>query len=170
MNTSKRHWLPGLVAILLLIGVPVWYFTAVGETVRDTPWEFMPQRAAHVDHKDLYTGEFTTGPEVTAACLECHEDAGEQVLHTAHWRWESKLVEVEGREEPISTGKKIPSITSVLVSRVTGQSVRPVIPAMVGMMKTLILRIRAILTAWPAMTTAAPTLRARQEFLLKALT
>jgi len=106
MNTSKRHWLPGLVAILLLIGVPVWYFTSADEAVRDTPWEFMPKRAAHVDHKDLYKGEFTTGPEVTAACLECHEDAGDQVLHTAHWRWESKAVEVEGREGLISTGKK----------------------------------------------------------------
>ena len=51
-------------------------------------------------------GPFETGQEVTAACLECHEDAADQVIHTAHWRWESESVMVEGRDYPVSTGKK----------------------------------------------------------------
>ena len=108
MNTSKRNWLPGFIAIILLIAVPVWYFTSTPETVVDKPWEHMPQRPAHVDHKDLFDGlgEFTSGQDVTAACLSCHEDAGEQVLHTAHWRWESEPVEVKGREGLFTTGKK----------------------------------------------------------------
>jgi octaheme c-type cytochrome (tetrathionate reductase family) len=108
MNTTKRNWLPGAVAIVLLIGVPVWYFTSTADPNRDTPWEHMPRRPAHVDHKNLFenVGEFTTGQEVTAACLRCHEDAGEQVMHTAHWRWESEPVEIEGREGLYSTGKK----------------------------------------------------------------
>ena len=106
MNTSKRRWLPGLTAILLLIGLPVWYFTSADEVVLDTPWEKMPRRPAHVDHKDLFNGEFKTGQEVTAACLDCHEDAGDQVLHTAHWRWQADPVEIEGREGLFATGKK----------------------------------------------------------------
>ncbi len=32
--------------------------------------------------------EFATGPEVTQACLECHVDAGSQVMATTHWTWE----------------------------------------------------------------------------------
>jgi octaheme c-type cytochrome (tetrathionate reductase family) len=106
MRAFERRWIAGLIAILLLIGVPVWYFAGASEVVRDMPWKAMPGRPAHVDHKDLFSGEFGTGPEVTAACLECHEEAGEQVLHTAHWRWQSEPVQLEGREEPVATGKK----------------------------------------------------------------
>lgn len=108
MKTRKRNWLPGLVAILFLIGIPVWFFTQADDSNTDTPWDNMPRRAAHVDHKNLYDGlgEFTTGPEVTAACLSCHEDAGEQMLHTAHWKWESEPVEIEGREGLFAIGKK----------------------------------------------------------------
>ncbi len=72
----------------------------------DTPWEFMPGRAAPVDHKDLFEGALETGQEVTRACLECHENSAEQVMHTAHWRWQSDPVMLEGRDEPVSTGKK----------------------------------------------------------------
>lgn len=108
MKIRKRNWLPGLIAILLLIGVPVWYFTSSATENPDEPWEHMPRRAAHVDHKDLFdnVGELTTGPDVTTACLACHEEAGEQVMHTAHWRWESDPVEIEGREGLFATGKK----------------------------------------------------------------
>ena len=108
MKTLKRNWLPGLLAIAFLIGLPVWFFTSNDTSRLDTPWEKMPRRPAHVDHKDLYDGlgELTTGPEVTAACLTCHEDAGDQVIHTAHWKWESDPVAIEGRDGLFSTGKK----------------------------------------------------------------
>jgi octaheme c-type cytochrome (tetrathionate reductase family) len=108
MKTRKRNWLPGLFAILFLIGIPVWFFTGTEQTIVDTPWENMPQRPAHVDHKDLYDdlGDLTTGRDVTAACLTCHEEAAEQVMHTAHWRWEAEPVAIEGREGLFATGKK----------------------------------------------------------------
>lgn len=32
---------------------------------------------------------FSSGPEVTAACLTCHNDAAKQVQKTKHWTWES---------------------------------------------------------------------------------
>jgi hypothetical protein len=69
MKTRKRNWLPGAVAILLLIGIPVWFFTSGVESNIDTPWENMPRRAAHVDHKNRFDGlgELETGPQVTAA-------------------------------------------------------------------------------------------------------
>jgi hypothetical protein len=30
---------------------------------------------------------FTSGPEVTAACLSCHTEAGLQFHRTIHWTW-----------------------------------------------------------------------------------
>jgi len=32
--------------------------------------------------------EFASGPEVTAACLECHTEAAKQIHSTKHWTWE----------------------------------------------------------------------------------
>jgi len=31
---------------------------------------------------------FATGPEVTRACLKCHNQAGTQVQGSIHWTWE----------------------------------------------------------------------------------
>lgn len=33
---------------------------------------------------------FIDGPSVTKACLECHTEAGKQIMHTLHWKWEYK--------------------------------------------------------------------------------
>ena len=35
----------------------------------------------------LLQQEFTSGPEVTAVCLECHNEAGKQVMESIHWTW-----------------------------------------------------------------------------------
>ncbi|WP_186399328.1 tetrathionate reductase family octaheme c-type cytochrome [Stappia sp. P2PMeth1] len=32
-------------------------------------------------------GPFASGPEVTRACLACHTEAGNQVMHSLHWTW-----------------------------------------------------------------------------------
>ncbi|MEJ2384624.1 MAG: tetrathionate reductase family octaheme c-type cytochrome, partial [Xanthomonadales bacterium] len=98
------------VFILVLVAVPVWYFTSGDDLspgqVPDDPWENVPRRSEPVAHDSLMEGPFETGQQVTRACLECHEDAADQVMHTAHWLWESKPVRVAGRDEPITVGKK----------------------------------------------------------------
>jgi octaheme c-type cytochrome (tetrathionate reductase family) len=43
--------------------------------------------ADHGKFKELQKS-FKSGPEVTRACLICHTDAAEQVMHTKHWTWE----------------------------------------------------------------------------------
>jgi octaheme c-type cytochrome (tetrathionate reductase family) len=50
----------------------------------------LPPHKSTADHskfKELQKG-FKTGPEVTKACLACHNDAAKQVQHTKHWTWE----------------------------------------------------------------------------------
>lgn len=43
-----------------------------------------------VDHSKLKELQkpFSSGPEVTKACLTCHTEAAKQVQHTKHWTWE----------------------------------------------------------------------------------
>ncbi len=101
-----KPWIFGLLVILLLIVLPVWVFVGGSPPAKDRPWDGVPRRAAHVDHSELMEGPFSSGQDVTRACLECHEEAGEQVIHTAHFKWQSDSVMIPGRDQPVATGKK----------------------------------------------------------------
>jgi hypothetical protein len=41
-------------------------------------------RRPHTNHTYLMPGLYETGSQVTLRCLECHEDAAEQVMQTVH--------------------------------------------------------------------------------------
>ncbi len=45
-----------------------------------------PSTADHSKFKQLQ-GPFSSGPEVTKVCLECHNKAGDQFRHNKHWTW-----------------------------------------------------------------------------------
>lgn len=49
-----------------------------------------PVKDLTADHSkfDILKGPFASGSEVTAACLSCHTEAGNQVMHSVHWKWE----------------------------------------------------------------------------------
>lgn len=39
------------------------------------------------DHSRLLNGPFKTGPEVTKACMQCHEQHAKDFMKTQHWTW-----------------------------------------------------------------------------------
>jgi octaheme c-type cytochrome (tetrathionate reductase family) len=49
-----------------------------------------PVKELTADHAkfDILKGPFASGPEVTAACLSCHTEASNQMMHSVHWTWE----------------------------------------------------------------------------------
>ncbi|MBC8319024.1 MAG: hypothetical protein H8E41_14090 [Desulfobulbaceae bacterium] len=53
------------------------------------------------DHAEI-EGPFSTPMEVTATCLECHEDAATEVMATSHWTWDMEQ-EIDG--EMVKRGK-----------------------------------------------------------------
>jgi len=106
MKDFKYAWIVGLLFILLLVIVPVLTVVADEPEAPDDPWASVPQRVPDVDHTNLIQGPLSSGPEVTAACLECHEDAGSEMLQNVHWKWEGDPVMLEGRDEPVTIGKK----------------------------------------------------------------
>ena len=55
------------------------------------------------DHQDI-EGPFKTGPDVTAACLDCHEDAAHDFMKTSHWTW-MPMQDVIGKGQ-VPLGKK----------------------------------------------------------------
>jgi octaheme c-type cytochrome (tetrathionate reductase family) len=106
MKATKSSWLLGLVTILSLLILPIVIFVPRDQGDRDNPHKHLPQRSAHTDHTSLLEGPFPDGPSVTRACLECHPEAGEDMLRSSHWRWERDPVKVPERDEPVATGKK----------------------------------------------------------------
>jgi octaheme c-type cytochrome (tetrathionate reductase family) len=106
MKDFRYIWVVGLVVTLLIIVAPILAFVSSEPELSNDPWSAVPVREPHVDHTALMPGPYETGPEVTRACLECHEDAAHQVAQTTHWTWESEPVLLEGRDEPVTIGKK----------------------------------------------------------------
>ncbi len=105
MKRVKPFWILGAVGILLVIIVPIVYFWPPPAENTDDPWAYMPERAVHTSHADIVQGSFETPQDVTLACLECHADAADQVMHTTHWTWESQPFDIPWRDEPVTIGK-----------------------------------------------------------------
>jgi len=106
MKDFKYIWVVGLVVTLLIIVAPIVAFVSGEPEPNEDPWSTLPVREPHVDHTDLMQGPYETGSDVTTACLECHEDEAHEVTQTVHWTWESEPVLLEGRDEPVTIGKK----------------------------------------------------------------
>lgn len=79
-----------LTKLLLLAAGLVAALLAPAAHATPTLGDKLPARKSTADHgkfKELQQ-DFKSGPEVTRACLACHNDAAEQVMHTKHWTWE----------------------------------------------------------------------------------
>jgi len=106
IRNHKYIWLIGLLITLGVIAVPVILFVPGEASSKSDPWANVPDHQPATDHSDLIQGPFETGSQVTLECLRCHEEAAHDVMDTVHWTWESKPYEVEGRDEPVTVGKK----------------------------------------------------------------
>jgi octaheme c-type cytochrome (tetrathionate reductase family) len=106
MKPFPVMWLGALALTLAVIVVPISLYWPHAAPETPSPWANVPAAVAHTDHSDLLTGPFASGPDVTRRCLECHADAAQQVMATTHWTWESQPVQLPGREELVTIGKK----------------------------------------------------------------
>lgn len=106
MKEFKYIWVIGIILTLLIIVTPIVLFASREAPESGDPWATVPEDLAHTDHTSLMEGPYATGEEVTAACLACHEDAGQQMLQNVHFTWESEPVLLPGRDEPVTIGKK----------------------------------------------------------------
>lgn len=105
MTKTRSLWTLGLGAILLIVILPLAIFWPKDAQAKDNPWDNVPRRPVHTSHHDIVQGEFTSGQDVTRACLQCHPDASKQMMATTHFTWESQPFEVPWREEPVTIGK-----------------------------------------------------------------
>jgi hypothetical protein len=92
--------------VLAVVVLPLAAFLPALFRPQEDPWANVPNRLPHTDHSKLDGRAFESGSDVTRACLECHDEAGQQMIHTVHWKWESEPVCWKGRDEPVTVGKK----------------------------------------------------------------
>ena len=59
--------------------------------------------SAAAPHQEVLKGPYANGPEVTKACLQCHEKEAKDVMKSSHWTWELKQ-QLPGRT--VMRGKK----------------------------------------------------------------
>ncbi len=58
------------------------------------------------DHKELVKLPNEPKPtEVTKECLRCHEQAGQEVLSSAHWLWKGPSPYTVSHEKEVNCGK-----------------------------------------------------------------
>ncbi len=105
MRNFRYIWVLGLLGTALIVGGAIVLATAVERAAPADPWSFVPVRPEPTDHSVLMPGPYESGPEVTAACLECHADEAHEVAQTSHWTWLGEPVEVAWRDEPVALGK-----------------------------------------------------------------
>ena len=91
----KKHFVIGLFCVLMF-GFLVSEAPAALEKVASEAVGGALTTADHSRFSEL-DKLFASGPEVTRACLKCHNQAATQVHSSIHWTWESN----EGEEEPL---------------------------------------------------------------------
>ena len=92
---SRGCLLVGLVAFLSLV-------SGIGGSLparaADTSAKVVKRAVSTADHsrfKDL-DQKFFSGPEVTKACLKCHNMAASQIHDTIHWTWAGRKNDKKG--------------------------------------------------------------------------
>lgn len=105
MKNKPYVWIIGLLVTLVVIIVPVAIFLPQDTQAAEDPWANVAPESQHTDHSHIVQGVFTTGQDVTQACLECHPDAATELMKTTHWTWESRPFNVPWRDQPVTIGK-----------------------------------------------------------------
>lgn len=81
-DKSPSFWRTITLAVAVVLAIAGLSLTQVGQAQTGSDWK--------VDHTlfPALQGPFARPQDVTKACLSCHEDAAQQIMHTYHWTWE----------------------------------------------------------------------------------
>lgn len=91
MHTVSIRWYRILIglAVALVVSALVLGQNAMAQD-QETPSTPSNPVQVRIDHSAFPSlqGPFETPQDVTKACLACHAEAGQQIMHTTHWTWE----------------------------------------------------------------------------------
>lgn len=111
MNKQLKNFLVSTLVVLILPGLVIYIiFTFYGKRQEQHTPVNVTLSADHVsstDHAefDILKQEFNSPFEVTEACISCHTGRDDEIMASAHWKWEREAI-IPGREGTVSIGKK----------------------------------------------------------------
>ncbi len=81
-------WVAAIGCLLIAMGI----FAPRAALADSGPTTPQPSHVSTADHSQFPSlqGPFENATDVTKACLQCHNEADDQVMHTIHWTWEYK--------------------------------------------------------------------------------
>jgi octaheme c-type cytochrome (tetrathionate reductase family) len=106
MKQIRYLWLMALPVTLAVIAIPIAIVWPASRPSPAAAWAFITPTPLHTDHSAVMAGSYASGSEVTQRCLACHPSAAAQVMETTHWTWESPPVQLPGRAELVTIGKR----------------------------------------------------------------
>jgi len=76
--------------LALAVGLPLLLIVSHLATIQPSLGQDLPASEPTADHREFeeLAGPFKRGPEVTRACLSCHNKAAEHVQESIHWTWD----------------------------------------------------------------------------------
>jgi octaheme c-type cytochrome (tetrathionate reductase family) len=104
MSGLKQIWVAVLGLVVVGLIAAVLWRTSAADAPAARP--DAPEPRTHLDHAAFFDQEFASGQQVTAACLECHEDAAAEVMATAHYQWVGEPEDVRGDGRLQRVGKR----------------------------------------------------------------
>ena len=87
IGTARNSLIGFCVLLASAVGTPAQEQSTAQSIVAATSPAGTGSTADHTQFPILQR-EFTSGPEVTAACLTCHTEADDQMMHSIHFKWE----------------------------------------------------------------------------------
>ncbi|MBN2886778.1 MAG: tetrathionate reductase family octaheme c-type cytochrome [Chromatiaceae bacterium] len=90
MLTSRRLQLVGLMWLGALVMTSAMASAATESPTVTRPQVSGPLSGGTADHAkfEVLQQDFSSGPEVTQACLSCHTETGEHFMRNIHWTWD----------------------------------------------------------------------------------
>ena len=111
MKSRVKNFLISTLVVLILPGLVIYViFSFYGKRLEQhTPVnvEFSADHVSSTDHTEfeILQKDFNSPQEVTEACISCHTGRDDEIMASAHWKWERE-VEIPGREGTVNIGKK----------------------------------------------------------------
>ena len=123
MNIKVKNSIATILFTVVFPLMVLWLTVELSGIKKAAPKVNVKLKAEHtpsVDHSqfEVLAQDFKSPRDVTAACLGCHNGRDEEIMATAHWKWE-RTTTIPGRGE-VTIGKK--NIVNNFCTGVTGNN------------------------------------------------
>ena len=107
VRTMKLNYIITGLLVILLLGTLLGSCSSSRDSKGDVTEAEETETAENFPgHAAVLTGPYETAHDVTAACLDCHQEQADDFMKTIHWQWEGPSPMLVGHDSSEIVGKK----------------------------------------------------------------